>query len=58
VASQQAFAWNPNLRGAKVEDTVLLQKNAIRLLTATPDLPFVTTSLGGVEYRSASVLQY
>jgi Xaa-Pro dipeptidase len=57
VASQQAFAWNPNLRGAKVEDTVLLRKDAIELLTATPDLPFVTTSWDGEEFCSASVLQ-
>ena len=57
VLSQQAFAWNPNLKGAKVEDTVLLRNGAVELLTATPELPTVTTSWSGVEYRSAGVLR-
>jgi antitoxin VapB len=56
VASLQAFAWNPNLRGAKVEDTVLLKDGKVELLTATSDLPVVTTSWRGAEYRSAGVL--
>ncbi len=53
----QAFAWNPNLKGAKVEDTVLLRDGAIELLTATPELPVVTTSWGGAEFLSAGVLK-
>lgn len=57
ATSRQAFAWNPNLRGAKVEDTVLLHHGAIELLTATPELPVVITSWGGCEYASAGVLR-
>lgn len=57
VSPQQAFAWNPNLQGAKIEDTVVLQKGHIELLTATPNLPSITTTLNGIEYRSAGVLQ-
>ncbi|HEV2484584.1 MAG TPA: M24 family metallopeptidase [Terracidiphilus sp.] len=57
VLSQQAFAWNPNIQGAKLEDTVLLRNGAVELLTATPELPTVTTSWGGAEYRSAGVLR-
>jgi Xaa-Pro dipeptidase len=56
VSSQQAFAWNPSLQGAKVEDTVLLQGDSIELLTGTPDLPSVTTAVDGIEYCSAGVL--
>ncbi len=52
----EAFAWNPNFEGAKVEDTVLLRNGAIELLTATPELPVVTTSCAGAEYLSAGVL--
>ena len=52
----EAFAWNPNFKGAKVEDTVLVRNGAIDLLTATPDLPVVSTTWGGVEYLSAGVL--
>jgi Xaa-Pro dipeptidase len=57
VLAQQAFAWNPNIQGAKVEDTVLLHNGAIELLTETPDLPTVKTEWAGVEYRSAGVLR-
>ena len=54
---QQAFAWNPNIRGAKTEDTVLVRNGAVELLTATPELPTVFTAWGGSEYRSAGVLR-
>ena len=57
VRSQQAFAWNPNLKGAKLEDTVLLRGGSIEVLTSTPELPTVTTISGGTEYRSAAVLK-
>lgn len=57
VTALQALAWNPNLRGAKVEDTHLLQNGRLELLTATPDLPTVTTSFGGTEYCSAGILR-
>ncbi len=56
VQAQQAFAWNPNLQGAKVEDTVVLRHGGIELLTSTPELPLVTTTSGAQEYRSAGVL--
>lgn len=57
VLGQQAFAWNPNLQGAKVEDTIILQHGLVESLTGTPELPVVTTSLNGIEYRSAGVLE-
>jgi len=56
VLAQQAFAWNPNLQGAKVEDTVVLQNGTIELLTGTPQLPVVTTQWSGINYQSAGVL--
>lgn len=51
----QAFAWNPSLQGAKAEDTVLLRNGEIEILTATPELPVIETSVGGKVYRSAGV---
>lgn len=57
VTRLQAFAWNPNLHGAKVEDTHLLHDGRMETLTFTPDLPTVITVLGGTEYRSAGVLR-
>lgn len=56
VAAQQAFAWNPNLPGAKVEDTYILQHGSMEALTGTSQLPVVSTRLQGVDYHSAGVL--
>ena len=56
VLNNQAFAWNPSLRGAKVEDTVILQDGRIEVITETADLPVVQTDLNGNAYRSAGVL--
>jgi Xaa-Pro dipeptidase len=39
VVNNQAFAWNPSIRGGKVEDTVILHDGVIENLTATPELP-------------------
>ncbi|HUA92588.1 MAG TPA: M24 family metallopeptidase [Terracidiphilus sp.] len=57
VAARQALAWNPHLHGAKVEDTCLLQNGKVELLTETPELPYVATTVNGAEYRSADVLR-
>ncbi len=56
VVNNQAFAWNPSIRGGKVEDTVVLHDGKIESLTDTPDLPLVETELNGTVYRSAAVL--
>jgi antitoxin VapB len=56
VTAAQALAWNPNLRGAKVEDTRLLFNNQLETITRTPALPEVTTVFNGVEYTTADVL--
>jgi len=56
VQNNQAMAWNPSLQGAKVEDTVLLRGEEIEILTRTPSLAIVETSLDGRVYRSAGVL--
>lgn len=54
--STQGLAWNPSLKGAKVEDTALLRDGSIEILTATPDLPVIESEIGGMVYRSAGVL--
>lgn len=55
VQSAQGFAWNPNLQGAKAEDTALLSDGAIEIITSTPTLPVIETEIGGKIYRSAGV---
>ena len=56
VVNNQAFAWNPSIRGGKVEDTVLLRDGAIELLTPTPELPALESSANGNSYPATGVL--
>jgi Xaa-Pro dipeptidase len=56
VVNNQAFAWNPSIRGGKVEDTVLLRDGKIENLTATPGLPTIEAAANGTSYPAAGVL--
>ncbi|MGA2250471.1 M24 family metallopeptidase [Terracidiphilus sp.] len=56
VVNHQAFAWNPSIRGAKAEDTVLLSDGKIEWLTATPELPVIEPVVNGTKYPAAGVL--
>lgn len=55
VVDNQAFAWNPSIRGGKAEDTVLLRKGKIEWLTATPELPVIHAEVNGKDYPAAGV---
>ena len=56
VVNNQAFAWNPSIRGGKAEDTVILRDGKIEWLTATPELPVIEATLNGNTYPAAGVL--
>jgi antitoxin VapB len=56
VVNNQAFAWNPSIRGGKAEDTVILRDGVIEWLTATPELPGINASVNGKNYPAAGVL--
>jgi antitoxin VapB len=56
VVSNQAFAWNPSIRGGKAEDTVILSDEKIEWLTATPELPVIEATVNGTIYPAANVL--
>jgi Xaa-Pro dipeptidase len=56
VLNNQAFAWNPSIRGAKTEDTVLLRDGVIENLTPTPELPALAANVEGSTYAAAGVL--
>lgn len=47
VLANQAFAWSPSLDGARSEDTLLASETGPEVVTATPDLPVVSVSVGG-----------
>ena len=46
VAEGQAFAWNPSIAGAKMEDTILVGTTENEVITLTPSLP--ATSINGI----------
>jgi len=56
VVNNQAFAWNPSIRGGKAEDTVVLRDGKIEWLTSTPELPVIDASVNGTSYPAAGVL--
>jgi antitoxin VapB len=56
VVNNQAFAWNPSIRGGKTEDTVILRDGKIEWLTATPELPVIQATANGTVYPAAGVL--
>jgi len=56
VVNNQAFAWNPSIRGGKAEDTTLLHDGKIENLTATPQLPVIEAAANGNSYPAAGVL--
>ena len=56
VVNNQAFAWNPSIRGGKVEDMVILRDGVIENLTPTPELPGLAGAVEGSSYRATGVL--
>ena len=56
VVNNQAFAWNPSIRGGKAEDTVLIRDGKVEWLTATPELPVLKATANGTVYPAAGVL--
>jgi antitoxin VapB len=57
VVNNQAYAWNPSIRGGKVEDTVLLRDGEIELVTPTPELPGLESSANGTSYPATGVME-
>lgn len=51
----QAFAWNPTVQGAKVEDTIVVRKGKILNLTATPGWPVITLNVNGKKIASPAI---
>jgi hypothetical protein len=56
VRERQAFAWNPTVTGTKVEDTVLVDRDSLEVLTGTPGWPAIALDAGGRELRASDVL--
>ncbi|MCK4375542.1 MAG: aminopeptidase P family protein [Candidatus Brocadiae bacterium] len=57
IEPNQAFAWNPSVRGTKSEDTVLVGEQGFELLTApSADWPVLTVQAGGKSIPRADIL--
>ncbi len=56
LVENQAVAWNPSITGTKSEDTVLLTKKGLEVLTPTPNWPMVNVRHGGKGYRRPDIL--
>lgn len=58
VLENQAFAWNPSIVAAKSEDTTLVTRSGVEVLTAhSADWPTVTGKAGNQTLARAGILQ-
>jgi antitoxin VapB len=56
VQDRQAFAWNPTITGAKVEDTIIAYKDSIEVVTKTGAWPTIDVTIGGKAYPQPAIL--
>lgn len=56
VLVNQAFAWNPTITGAKVEETILVHPDSIEVLTKSKDWPMINIELDGKVYPQPAIL--
>lgn len=56
VQERQAFAWNPTITGAKVEDTIIAFKDHIEVVTNTGNWPMIIVELNGKKYPQPAIL--
>ncbi len=57
IQRHQAFAWNPSIRGAKSEDTVLLGDSDAEVLTVVPGWPTWEVSVGNQVIQRPAILE-
>jgi len=56
VNARQAFAWNPTITGAKVEDTIIVYDDHIEVLTRLPNWPTVKVEYKGKVFFLPDIL--
>jgi len=56
IAEQQAFAWNPSIRGTKSEDTIILGPSGPQVITQTPDWPIVSVTIDNQTISRPAIL--
>ncbi|MBD3288996.1 M24 family metallopeptidase, partial [candidate division KSB1 bacterium] len=56
VMENQAFAWNPTLPGAKVEDTIIVTDGGVETLTYTGNWSYQTVEKSGQVFEVPQIL--
>jgi Xaa-Pro dipeptidase len=56
VNADQAFAWNPTVMGAKIEDTIIAHQDGYENITETAGWPTVTSTVAGKTYKAPAIL--
>jgi Xaa-Pro aminopeptidase len=56
VQVNQAFAWNPSITGAKVEETIISFEDHIEVITASPGWPSIPIEIEGHAYVFPDVM--
>jgi antitoxin VapB len=56
VQEKQAFAWNPTITGAKIEDTILTYNDHFEVVTATGNWPTINIQLEGKIFPQPAIL--
>lgn len=56
VQENQAFAWNPSITGTKIEETILIGKGEVEIITASKIFPQISTEIDRITYLSPGIL--
>ena len=56
VQNRQAFAWNPTITGAKIEDTIIVYEDHFEVVTRTDNWPLIDIELDGKLYPQPDIL--
>jgi antitoxin VapB len=56
IETWQAFAWNPSVRGAKSEDTILVTETGPEILTGWPEWPALDVTIEGQTIQRPAIL--
>ena len=57
IKDHQAFCWNPSITGTKSEDTIIVTREGIEILTAPTVFPKVTIEACGREFIRPDILE-
>lgn len=56
VQDKQAFAWNPTITGAKIEDTIIAYADSFEVITKCANWPMIPVTIDGETYLQPDVL--